>query len=126
MSYCPFPQECKKCEPDAKVSFKVNKINQTVILSDTDLITNKTTSRALENCSIVDDKNFICGQEERFKRSDGGITTIDSRKIVRNGILEDNPHIRYMDRNGNFSTPKTKGKVCYFKKSLFGKYELIN
>jgi len=125
-SICPNQQDCKKCQPDSRVTFKVSKVNQTVIYSETELSTNKTNSRVMENCSIIDEKNFICGYEKKITRSDGGITNLDSRTIVRDGKLEDNPHIKYMDRNGNFSTLQSPNKICLFKKTLFSGFEVIN
>jgi hypothetical protein len=80
----------------------------------------------MENCSIIDEKNFICGQDKKMIRSDGGITIVDSRTIVRDGRLEDNPYITYVDKNGIFSTPQSSNKICSFKKTFFGSYESIN
>lgn len=126
LSSCSNQQECKNCPPDSKIVYLVNKTNQTVIFSETDLLTNKTTSRSMENCSIIDDKNFICGKEKQLTRKDGVIVNLDSRTIIRDGRLEDNPHIKFMDQNGNLSTPPTPKKLCVFKKNIFGRYEVSN
>jgi hypothetical protein len=126
ISGCSQQQECKKCPPDLKITLQVNKINQTVIHSDTEIISNKTNSKVLENCSIVDERNFICGFEKSFTRSDGGITILDDRTIVRDGKFVDKPHIKYMDKNAKITIPDTPRKLCLFKKTLFGSYESIN
>lgn len=126
ISGCSHQQECKTCQPDSKVVYLVNKTNQTVISSDTDLITNKTNSRSLANCSIIDNQNFICGSQTQYTRKDGVIVNLDSRIIIRNGKLEDNPNIKFMDQNGNVTAPATPRKLCVFKKNIFGKFESIN
>ncbi len=125
-SGCEHSVDCKKCPPDYKETFKVNVNKQIVLYTGLDLKTNKTESQALDNCSILDSKNFICGDKKTLNRSDGAIVTLDSRTIMKNGLLEDKPHATIMDQSGRKFHPPTPKKICRFKKNFLGKYEVIN
>ena len=125
-SGCEHANNCKKCPPDLRETFQVNISKQVVLYTALDLKTNKTESKSLTNCSVVDNKNFICGDKEIFTRGDGAIVTLDTRTIMRNGILEDTPHLTIMDKNGRQFNPPTPKKTCQFKKNFFGQYEIVN
>ncbi len=125
-SGCDHSVNCKKCPPDYKETYQINVSKQVVLYYGVDLKTNETESKALTNCSVIDNKNFICGDKETFNRNDGALVTLDTRTIMKNGLLEDRPHVTIMDKNGKQFNPPTPRKLCRFKKNLIGQFESVN
>ncbi len=124
ISGCDHSIQCSKCPPTYKETYQVNVSKQIVIYTGIDLITNKVDSQKLENCSIIDNKNYICGEKQVITRSDGAIVTLDNRTIVRNGLVEDQPHMT-ITKNGREFNPQTPKKTCRFRKNFFGQYEVV-
>jgi ribonuclease BN (tRNA processing enzyme) len=100
LSNCSKQIDCEKCPPEDRVTYQVNKLNQVVLVSNTELKTNKTTTRSMDNCSIIDEKNFVCGKDRIVNRDDGVTVKIDYRTVISNGIYEDGITTRLIDKNG--------------------------
>jgi hypothetical protein len=125
-SGCEHSLSCKKCPPEYKETYQINVSKQVVLYTGVDLKTNKVDSQVLENCSVVDGKNFICGEKNSSYRSDGALLIKDGRTVMRNGIIEGHPYLTIMDKNGKMFSPPTPKKICRFKKNFFGQYESTN
>jgi hypothetical protein len=123
---CNRTESCKLCVPDYKEVYQINKSAQVVIFSGTDLKTKKTASQTLSGCSIVDGKNFICGEKKIRTRGDGALIILDNRTIMSNGFIEDRRHLTILDQSGRQLNPELPLKTCQFKKNVFGQYTVIN
>ncbi len=125
-SGCEHSVSCKRCPPDYKETYQINVSKQVVLYTGVDLKTNKVDSQVLEHCSVVDGKNFICGEKNSLHRSDGALVIRDFRTVMRDGIIQNYPHITIMDKNGKMFTPQSPKKICRFKKNFLGQYEATN
>lgn len=123
---CNKGESCKLCAPDYKEAYQVNKSAQVVIFSGTDLVTKKTGSQTLTNCTIVDSKNFICGEKKTRTRDDGALIILDGRTVINNGVREEKNLLTIVSQNGKQLNPDSPKKTCQFKKNVFGQYTVIN
>jgi hypothetical protein len=126
-SYCKSDLDCSNCKVEDKIEFLIDKSTQVVISTNTELSTNTTKSQTLKNCSIFDEKNFICGDKKTLTRTDGVLVTLDNRMIIKNGLFEDRPHATFLDKNGRtFVDEREKMfKTCHYKKNIFGNYSVV-
>jgi hypothetical protein len=107
--------ECKP-NPDIKEIYRVDSVTQQVLKTSFSIDGGALGEPSmLENCKVIDYKNWVCGGNSIEV---GNGLTIWSKTTVANGKIYVIPTHRFKNQERTF-IPKNS-KTCYFEKSLFG------